>query len=169
MEIAADGLRPPLNSSIVSRTRDAHQMNLPMPPLFRMLVDSGRWNHPGDEILRREVPLLVDPVDFRSWLPIDTAAAEVESRFTSQDWDVFKMYRDDQPARPLPWLNADRALFIAINRVPGDDVAIALDYRMDTTAPHIVASHWRDNKSLEWFEVAPSFEAFARSLGLVAG
>jgi hypothetical protein len=139
-----------------------------VPLLLRTLIESDRWNHPGEEILRREVPLLADPVDFRNRVSIDSAASELASSFTSQDWDVFKLYRDDQPERPLPWLNADRALFIAVNRVPGDDVAIALDYRADGSAPRVVASHWRDGKSCEWFEVAESFEAFARSIGLVA-
>ena len=144
-------------------------MKLQIPSLFRTLLESGRWKHPGDEILRREVPLLVDPVDFRTWLPRETVAGEVvASRFTAQDWEVFKMYRDDQSARSLPWLNAALAVFIAVNRVPGDDVAIALDYRMDANAPRVVASRWRDNDGSEWFEVAKSFEAFAQSLGLVS-
>ena len=142
-------------------------MKLKVPPLFETLVESGRWSHPGDEILRREIPLLTDPVVFRSGLPKSTVAGELAG-FTARDWETFKMYRDTQPARPLPWLNADRAVFIAVNKTPGDDVAIALDYRMDATAPRVVASHWRDDKSHEWFEVAESFEAFARSLGLVA-
>jgi hypothetical protein len=144
-------------------------MKLQLPPLLRTLVVSGRWIHPGDEILRREVPLLIDPVDFRNGLPVDTVAAEMSAnRFAPEDWEFFKMYRNDQPERPLPWLNADRAVFIAVNRIPGDDVAIALDYRNDLSIPHVVASHWRDRRSCEWFEVAPSFDAFARSLGLVA-
>jgi len=105
-------------------------------------------------------------LDFRTCLPIETVARELEgSRY---DWNVAKRYRDHELPRPVPWLNADRAKFIAVNRVPGDDVAIALDYRADTNEPRVVASHLRGGSSCEWFEVAATFEAFARLLGLVA-
>src|SRR5689334_16772765 len=95
-------LHSPLNATIVRRTRGLSQMKLEIPPLLRTLIESGRWSHPGDEILRREVPLLVDPVDFRTWLPRETIAREIANLFSAQDWEVFKLYRDDQPARSLP-------------------------------------------------------------------
>lgn len=139
---------------------------LQIPALLHKLVASGRWKHPGDDVLRRAVPFLADPLDFRSWLPTETVARELESSYS--DWNVMKMYRDREPPRSLPWLNADRAKFIAVNRVPGDDVAIALDYRTATNEPRVVANHWRDGTSYEWFEVAETFEAFARLLGLIA-
>ena len=143
-------------------------MNFRIPALLQTLVETGWWSHPGDDVLRREIPCLLDPVDFRCWLPYRTVATELEGSFSPEDWRTFKMYRDVEPVRTCPWLSADQAVFIAIDRFPGDDVAIALDYRSDLEIPMVVASHWRDNKSLEWFEVAKDFEIFARSLGLVA-
>jgi hypothetical protein len=142
------------------------RVNLKVPTLLRTLIDAGQWQHPGDEILLRVIPLLPDPVDFRVRVPDSTVAAEIQDSFTPIDWETFKMYRDGEPDKPLPWLNADQAAFIAINRFPGDDVAIALDYRASKENPRVVASHWRDNKYLEWFEVAKSFEAFAQLLSL---
>jgi len=137
-----------------------------IPILLRSLVESGRWKHPGDDLLQRAIPKLVDPVDFCSWLPASTISTDIESSFTPQDCVTFKLYRDGQPERILPWLNADKSVFIAVNRIPGDDVAIALDYRDSNDTPIVVASCWADNKYHEWFKVADSFDLFARSLGL---
>lgn len=67
----------------------------------------------------------------------------------------------------LPWLDAEQAILIAVNRNPGDDVAIALDYRQDAVDPRIVASHWDKNvKGAPWEEIAPSFSAFVEKLRL---
>ncbi|WP_162907537.1 hypothetical protein [Allorhizocola rhizosphaerae] len=67
----------------------------------------------------------------------------------------------------LPWLDIERAVLIAVNRVPGDDVAIALDYRQDHGKPRVVASDfWTDPKQCSWRLVAPSFTAFATDLGI---
>ncbi len=144
-------------------------MEFPIPRLLKTLIESGEWRHPGDDVLIRVIPLMTDPVDFREWLPFQTVTEEIESLFAPQDWQTFKMHLNNQPAIGFPWLNADRAVHIAINRIPGDDVAIALDYRGNLTDPVVVASYWRDNKSLEWFEVAKNFREFATSLGLIAG
>lgn len=141
-------------------------MNPRIPQLLLTLIESGQWHHPGDDVLYRVIPLLSDPIDFRSWIP-STVASELQGSFTPRDFESFKMYRNNQPARPLPWLNADEAVFIAVNRIPGDDVAIALDFRDAKVEPKVVASHYRDNKSLEWFEVAATFAEFAQLLGLV--
>jgi hypothetical protein len=51
--------------------------------------------------------------------------------------------------------------------VPGDDVAIALDYRGDPSGPCVVASDlWTDPRQCAWRIVAPTFGAFAAALGV---
>lgn len=140
--------------------------NFQIPILLQTLIETGRWQHPGDDVLQREIPKLLDAVEFRDWLPENTVSAEIEGAFTREDWDTFKLYRDGQPERPLPWLNADKSILIAVNRIPGDDVAIALDYRDSKDAPLVVASCWPDNEYHEWFKVADNFDIFAQSLGL---
>jgi hypothetical protein len=69
---------------------------------------------------------------------------------------------------PLPWLDADLAILIAVNRVPGDDLGIALDLRSGTTDPRVVASEWNNDPPCVciWKEVAPAFSDFARLLGI---
>ena len=140
-------------------------MRFKIPILLRTLIETGRWQHPGDDVLRQVIPKLADPVDFRNWVPQGTVADEIAS-FSRQDLETFKLYRNtDDLHRPLPWLNADQAVFIAVNRIPGDDVAIALDYRNSPDDPIVVASCWPENKHHEWFKVADSFDTFARALG----
>jgi hypothetical protein len=70
------------------------------------------------------------------------------------------------PVEP-PWLDAELAFLIVVNRIPGDDVAIALDYRSDAAAPAVIASDvWTNPSSHLWRPVAPTFEAFATMLGI---
>jgi hypothetical protein len=66
----------------------------------------------------------------------------------------------------LPWLDADRSFFVAVNRWPVDDVRIALDYRTDALDPRVVASDWGTGQACIWREVAPAFSGFVRLLGL---
>ena len=62
-----------------------------------------------------------------------------------------------------------------MNRRPGDDVAIALDYRTSPSDPRVVGSdawtsqHETGQIQYVWREVAPAFSVFAEALGLLAG
>ncbi len=63
----------------------------------------------------------------------------------------------------LPFLDADLFLFLAINVLPGDDSAVALDYRTGLKAPRVVASDWTGpGATCQWKVVAPDFESFAQ-------
>ncbi|MFF3712384.1 hypothetical protein [Streptomyces phaeochromogenes] len=67
----------------------------------------------------------------------------------------------------LPWLDVEQAFFIAVNRVLGDDVAFALDYRTNSADPRVVGSYILTNPVLyEWRVVAPAFSAFGTALDL---
>jgi hypothetical protein len=67
----------------------------------------------------------------------------------------------------LPWLDADLAAVIAVNRHPGDDVALALDYRGDAGRPAVVGSDaWTSRSGYLWRPVATSFDAFANGLSV---
>ncbi len=65
----------------------------------------------------------------------------------------------------MPWLDADKAVFITVCRFSGDDLAIALDFRTGPDDPHVVASEWLPGlEGCIWREVAGTFSEFARRL-----
>jgi hypothetical protein len=67
----------------------------------------------------------------------------------------------------LPWLDVEQAVLIAVNRNPGDDVALALDYRTSTADPRVVASDfWTDPRQCPWRTVTPTFTEFVSRLGI---
>jgi len=145
---------------------DSDEINgLPLPSLLIEMLHSGRWLHPGDEAIKRLIPFLSDPIVFLQ--SVESMRRESPKHFAG-DLVMARTFRFvDNPteASDLPWLDVHRAVFIAVNRVPGDDVAIALDYRTDATIPRIVASDWGGGKTgCRWREVAPSFAAFVARL-----
>ena len=135
------------------------------------LLARGRWLHPGDERLREVMPWFEDPLVF---LP-DVHQMSRESQSLEQLTDdegmprIFRAIRGSIAAGPveLPWLDVELAVLIAVNQIPGDDVAIALDYRSDETNPRVVASDfWTDPKQCAWRIVTPTFSEFASALNL---
>jgi hypothetical protein len=144
---------------------------LRLPALMIELMASGRWQHPGIQVLGAILPWFADPLHFLS------SPGEMERESQSLDMfadnerssRIFHVTRGSV-AGPigLPWLDSELALVIAVNRRAGDDVAVALDYRGETDRPTVVASDvWTDpNGGYLWRPVAPNFEAFASKLGL---
>jgi hypothetical protein len=142
---------------------------LQLPPLFVELLQQRRWQHPGDEALRRLIPFLREPVDFLA----SVEAMRRESSGSLADEPsvakVFHMARGSRSAEPvcLPWLDVEMSVFVAVNRCPGDDLAIALDYRTGATDPRVVVSDWDEGAAgCNWREVAASFSLFVHLLGV---
>ncbi|RVX41773.1 S1 RNA binding family protein [Nonomuraea polychroma] len=144
---------------------------LPLPVLLLELLAAGGWPPPGDAALSAVMPWFEDPVDVLT----DVDQMRRESR--ALDWmsedpataDHFRLARGGQSTDlvELPWLDTDLAVLIAVNRRPGDDVAIALDYRRGSGDPAVVASDWwTDPQQCAWRVVAPTFSAFAATLGV---
>ncbi len=139
---------------------------LPLPPLLVRLIAEARWRQPEDAQLSELVPFVRDPLDFL----LSEESLRRESRGSLADHPdtskLFRLYRgNSSEERPLPWLDADLSVFIAINRYAGDDVAIALDYRTSFDDPRVVASEWAANNSGNyWREAFPSFSAFVAAL-----
>jgi hypothetical protein len=153
---------------------------LVLPQLLVSLLGSGRWRHPGDDALSAFVPWFEDPLDFlRSpgeirreshWLYEDGSADD------RRQSGLFHVVRGSVAGpSDLPWLDVEQAFNIAVNKRPGDDVAIALDYRTDPSDPRVVGSDaWtrRDQTGrlqYAWRQVAPTFSAFVEALGLLTG
>ena len=145
-------------------TSKREESQLPLPPLLSQLIASDRWRHPSDATMLAAVPFLREPVDF--------LLTEAHMRFESQgqcvDVPNFREYRGSaSEARPLPWIDADLALMIAVNRVAGADLGIALDYRTSFTDPRVVASDWwTGDGTLHWHEAFSTFSAFVAAIRL---
>jgi hypothetical protein len=141
---------------------------LPLPPLLASLMAQGRWRHPGDHVIGALIPFLHGPVDF---LSIEGMRRESTGGLADipRAAAAFHMARGSRSAAPveLPWLDVEQAVVIAVNRVHGDDLAIALDYRTNREDSRVVASLWlpKPGDGCVWFPVAATFREFAQALG----
>ncbi|WP_331771591.1 hypothetical protein OG948_49280 (plasmid) [Embleya sp. NBC_00888] len=141
-------------------------------PLVDLLA-AGGWRHPGDEVMREVVPWIEEPLHF----PADVAEMRRESRsldFFADDERSSALFREVRGSVvgsvDLPWLDVEQAVLIVVNRRPGEDVAIALDYREDAEDPRVVGSDFRaDRHVCAWRIVAPTLTDFAQRLGLPVG
>ncbi|MGW6865089.1 hypothetical protein ACWGHM_37475 [Streptomyces sp. NPDC054904] len=140
---------------------------LPLPAPLTSLIDRGLWRHPGDAVLAKVAPWFEDPLAF--------VADPEQMAFASRSMDIvaddpsagyFRQARGSRGTAPLelPWLDVEQAVLIAITRNPGDDGALALDYRTDPSDPRVVGSdYWTDPDRCRWRVVAPTFSGFVTS------
>jgi hypothetical protein len=144
---------------------------LVVPDLLLVLLREGRWNHPGEPAVARVMPWFHDPLNFLG----STEQMERESQSLdrliqdAETAELFKLTREPTATGPveLPWLDVDRAFFIAMAQYAGDDTAIALDYRTSSSDPRVVASDvWTSSAPYAWRMVAESFSEFVAELRL---
>ncbi|GAA1972961.1 hypothetical protein [Kitasatospora viridis] len=144
---------------------------LALPAQLASLLAEGRWRHPGAATLAKVIPWFKDPLDFL------TSTREMEFECGSMDMFAdgpsFAFFRQARGSSTggapveLPWLDVEQAVYIAVNSRPGDDVALALDYRTDPLDPRVIGSDfWTDPRLCEWRTVAPAFSVFVADLGL---
>ncbi|MGW8569822.1 hypothetical protein [Streptomyces niveus] len=143
---------------------------LALPALLMSLIDSDLWRHPGDVVLAKAIPWFKDPLAFVSNPEQMAYASQSMDTFADDPHSAFfRQARGSRSLAPLelPWLDVERAVLIATTRNPGDDGALALDYRTDPSDPRIVGSDfWTDPLLCQWRVVAPTFSGFVSSLGL---
>jgi hypothetical protein len=136
--------------------------SLVIPDLLIQLMERGVWKHPGDEVIKTIIPFFHEPIDFVTSI----AGMHVEP-FPGYDHMFQDSGTSNSQAKSLPWLDSDLAIFLAINRHIGDDIAIALDYRISRGSPRVVANNWHTGISgCPWEVVAPTFEEFISRLGI---
>ncbi|MGH3737333.1 MAG: hypothetical protein ACRDT6_17215 [Micromonosporaceae bacterium] len=135
---------------------------LVLPASLISLLKTGGWRNPDESALRALIPWFRDPLIFltsvygmrRESASMDLFADDEPSA------ELFREVRGSQVAHPveLPWLDVEQAVLIAVNRNPGDDVALALDYRTDRGDPRVVGSDfWTNPKQCSWRVVTPTF------------
>lgn len=140
---------------------------LPLPKLLVSLMRAGRWTHPGDDCLREIIPFLTAPVDFLTSLEAMARESNAHLADDPRLSAVFHEVRGCRSAEPveLPWRDVARSFFLAVNRFPGDDVGIALDFRTNESDPRVIANDWDTGRGCMWREVVPTFSRFVQKLG----
>lgn len=141
----------------------------------RALLDaiaSGEWHQPRDATVRALVPFDDLPFDFRLTIT-DLSCDGLGHLATHTELpEQFHVYasRQGHQARPLPWIDVDRAVVIADGRIPGADSGIVLDLRTSSQDPSVVASNWeRQTGVCLWQEIAPSFSSFVQVIRSLDG
>jgi hypothetical protein len=151
--------------------RDWTVRGLRLPARLVSLLEIGLWRDPSESALRDLVPWFEDPLCFLT--SIDSMRRENRSLdFLTDDEDyslLFRQRRGSREVNPidLPWLDVEQAVLVAVNRNAGDDVALALDYRTDSSDPRVVGSDfWTDPSQCSWRIVTPTLSEFVTSLSL---
>ncbi|MFI6897537.1 hypothetical protein ACIBM4_25830, partial [Streptomyces sp. NPDC050256] len=111
---------------------------LALPALLTSLVDRDLWRDPGDAVLAKAIPWFKDPLRLVSNPEQMAYASQSMDMFADDPHSAFfRQARGSRSVAPLelPWLDVERAVLIAITRRPGDDGALALDYRSDPSDP----------------------------------
>ena len=144
---------------------------LVVPDLLLVLLREGRWNHPGEPAVARVMPWFHDPLDFLGSIEQMERESQSLDRLIQDDEtaELFRCAREPTAtgAVELPWLDVDRAFFIAVAQYAGDDTAIALDYRTSSADPRVVASDvWTSSAPYAWRTVAETFSEFVAELRL---
>jgi hypothetical protein len=143
---------------------------LALPSQLTSLLAQGRWLHPGDIALAKIIPWFEDPLTFlTSAFAMGWESGSMDRYADDPHSAFFREARGSTRTTPLelPWLDIEQAVLIAVNRRPGDDVALAMDYRTDPLDPRVVGSDFWTNPALcEWRTVAPTFSDFVDTLGL---
>ncbi len=146
---------------------------LPLPgPLIESMA-SGAWPAQDDTRLRAIMPWFAGPLDILADVHQMRRESEALNRMTD-DGVTAELFRQARGSHAtdlveLPWLDAELAVPIGVNRKSGADVVLALDYRTGSNDPRVVASdRWTDPDQCAWRAVAPAFSAFAGALGVEA-
>ena len=139
-------------------------------PLVHLLA-AGRWRDSDERALRRALPWFEDPLIFLSsvrWMRRESESLDREVD-DEPSAGLFRLRRGSRELHPveLPWLDVEQAILVAVNRNPGDDVAVALDYRTAPADPRVVASDfWTNPAECSWRVVSQTFTEFATLLEL---
>ncbi len=140
---------------------------LHVPRLLLLLIETERWTHPGDDVIKEMIPFLDEPIDF---LTLDQMEFESSGHLADNpdSSSVFHEMRGSETVHvpDLPWRDVSKSFFVAVNRNIGDDLGLALDFRdSDETDPRVIANDWGEG-GCKWREVSPAFSDFVARIGL---
>ena len=138
-----------------------------LPPQLGQLLDAGRWPRTHAERLHQNLQPVVPVSRIQQLAPEETSLYLLTPPFrtvaecaASNDFWL-------RPEAAASEIDFDLALDIGDFGL-GSDAPILLDYRTDPAEPRVLRLRWSERgDSNHWVEAAPSFEAFARILGLL--
>ena len=141
------------------------------PPAFIELWLAGKWQQPDEDLIRSLIPWLQGPIEFIEVMHWMVGENREPLADYPDDTRMFREYRGSiSPDKTdLPWLDVEKSLFIAVNRIHGDDLAIALDFRSSMENPRVVASYWCGEYKdchVEWRLVTETFSEFLTRLNM---
>lgn len=142
------------------------------PPAFVELWSTAKWQQPPEPLIQSLIPWLQGPIEFievMHWMVTENQASLVNHPHSAK---MFREYRGsvslDKP--DLPWLDVEKSLFFAVNRIHGDDLGVAMDFRTSKDNPRVVASYWcgeRSDYHVEWRLVTERFSEFLARLQML--
>lgn len=136
---------------------------LPIPMLLKELLSSGKWKHPGNKILKSVVPFFKEEVVFLE--TVEQMEGESHNLCEDLDWFFEKDSDKDERANSLPYRDLKKSFLIAVCKSPGDDIAIALDFRTSLENPRVIGNNWHSKiKGCPWEEISPTFEEFVNRI-----
>ena len=142
------------------------------PTLLLKMLREGLWVYPGDERLFQVIPFFEERDSLIFLANLDEMRNATDP-FIADDKESSEIFREargsiDRRASNLPWLDYEKSFFIGINGIPGPDVGIALDYRINSFQPRVVASNWHtEEPGCVWQVVANTFAEFVIKLGAI--
>jgi|GEM_PF-5005061 len=145
---------------------------------------NGRWRDPGLEGWSRVAPWLCPPDDEVELLATVEAMAREASGFEGlcgPGWRTSMPGANPERRNAPAWIDAEKAVLIAVNKSLGSDLGVVLDMRADGPNPRVLASVYVDahplteteSRSLQdgdvhlWREVSPTLRAFLQRVGLL--
>jgi hypothetical protein len=140
------------------------------PRIFKELWVAGKWEQPDEKLLEAAIPWIQGPIEFieeMQWMVSENSTTMADHADLS---NMFFEYRGskskDKP--DLPWLDIDQAIIFAVNRIHGDDLGLAMDFRTSAEDPRVVGSYWKTApNSFEWRLINNSFYNFLEELGML--
>ncbi len=144
--------------------------NIYITPLLLRLIASGDWKQPTDKQIETIAPFFNgEPLDFLTTVESIKRTSRLTFDTERKVDTMFREYIGSLCLLPkqLPWRDVEQSLLIAVCRNPGDDIAIALDYRTSQTNPRVIGSNWTPHTSrITWQVITPTFTEFLEKLDI---
>ena len=139
----------------------------PLPTSLQQLLDAGRWPRSSDESLRQNLRLLVPVERIRQFAPEEDGLYLLAPPFQSvaecASTNSYWLHPRDAPSE----MNVERTLYIGEVGL-GWEGPLLLDYSEGRAEPRILRLRWSERGTdNHWVEVAPDFDSFASTLGLL--